>query len=84
MNQSFTAWLQAQSYRNDLVGDFAETATDEEGWPQTEDKLALEVYLHYRGATPNGIRAFHLAYEEWLKSRHLPSINMWMKPQKPS
>jgi hypothetical protein len=82
MSRTFSEWLREQSYRTDLVGDLAETAMQESDWPQTNTKLAFEVYLFKKDATPLGRRAFEIAYEEWQQSRHLPPINMWMKPSK--
>lgn len=80
MRKTFTEWLKDQAYRNDLVGELAEQSMRESDWPKTDLKLAFEVYLYRKDATEIGHRAFHIAYEEWQGSRHLPTINMWMKP----
>jgi uncharacterized protein YozE (UPF0346 family) len=82
MTKSFNEWLIEQQYRTDLVGELSEQALREPDWPKTNTRLAFEVYLHHKDATEIGRRAFYMAYKEWQKSRHLPTINMWMRPSK--
>jgi len=71
--QTFYQWLQSQTEREDIVGDFAYTMKDFEE-PQATRKRAnghmkWATWLVDKKASPELIRAFNLAWREYQRKK---------------
>jgi uncharacterized protein YozE (UPF0346 family) len=66
---TFWQWIRKQRKRDDAVGDIARDILADPTWPRRAWKLTtLMEYLESYAASPAAVRAFALAYGEWMRS----------------
>ena len=62
---SFSNWLRQNTVRDDAVGDFAQDAGMDFGFPATGSKDKVRNYLQLKGACELALDAFDAAWTEY-------------------